>query len=195
MQISSTGTSRRPSGPTTVTIAPAAIIAGTLSAAGEALHMLPTIVARPWIWVEPISSTASTTPGHSFSTSGCSPSCAPLTAAPIRKPPSSAAIVAHARDVLDVDHEVGLDQAGAELHQKIGAARQHARHARSAGEQRLAASSDCGASYCIVFDFLPRRSHCGPGHRYLAFSLARRRLHVSRANGAPRDRRSLVYVG
>ena len=74
------------------TSAPAAISAGTLSAAGEALHMLPTMVARPWIWVEPISSTASTTPGHIFLTSGCSPSSAPLTAAPMRKPPCSALI-------------------------------------------------------------------------------------------------------
>ena len=84
--------SRAAPGPRTLTIAPAAIIAGTLSAAGEALHMLPTMVARPWIWVEPISSTASTTPGHSALTSACSPSSAPETAAPIRKPPPSAVI-------------------------------------------------------------------------------------------------------
>ena len=92
MHISSTGSSRRPLGPAIATIAPAAIIAGTLSAAGEALHRLPTIVARPWIWVEPIRSTASTTPGHILLTSGCSPSSAPVTAAPMRKPPFSAVI-------------------------------------------------------------------------------------------------------
>jgi hypothetical protein len=32
----------------------AATIAGTLSPAGEALQRLPPVVARPWIWVEPI---------------------------------------------------------------------------------------------------------------------------------------------
>ncbi len=36
--------------------ASAAIIAGTLSAAGEPLQRLPAMVARPWIWVEPIRS-------------------------------------------------------------------------------------------------------------------------------------------
>jgi hypothetical protein len=51
---------------------------------------LPPIVARPWIWVEPISSTASTTPGHACLSCACSPNSAPLTAAPMRKPPSSA---------------------------------------------------------------------------------------------------------
>jgi hypothetical protein len=41
------------------TTAPAAIIAGTLSAAGEALHKLPPAVARPLIWIEPIRPAAS----------------------------------------------------------------------------------------------------------------------------------------
>ena len=49
------------------TAASAAISAGTLSAAGEALHRLPAAVARPCTWVEPISSTASTTPAASIS--------------------------------------------------------------------------------------------------------------------------------
>jgi hypothetical protein len=40
------------------TTAPAAIIAGTLSAAGEALHKLPPAVARPF-WIEPIRPAAS----------------------------------------------------------------------------------------------------------------------------------------
>ena len=43
--------------------APAAI-AGTLSAAGDALHRLPTSVARPCIWSEPIKLAASTNPGQ-----------------------------------------------------------------------------------------------------------------------------------
>ena len=41
--------------------APAAINAGTLSAACEALHMLPPTVARPLTWMEPISFTPSVT--------------------------------------------------------------------------------------------------------------------------------------
>ena len=64
--------------------APAATSAGTLSAAGEALQRLPTKEARPWICVEPISSTASTTPGQSPDRLGCSPASAPETAEPIR---------------------------------------------------------------------------------------------------------------
>ena len=47
--ISSTGASRLPSGPAMTATARAAIIAGTLSAAGEALHRLPASEARPWI--------------------------------------------------------------------------------------------------------------------------------------------------
>ena len=84
---SSTGTSRRPLGPTMEAFAPAAISAGTLSAAGEPLHRLPPMVARPWIWVEPIRLAASTTPGHTDLSLACSLSSAPVTAAPMRKPP------------------------------------------------------------------------------------------------------------
>ena len=65
--------------------------AGTVSAAGEALQRLPPMEARPWIWVEPMSSAASTKPGHIAFNSGCSPSSAPLTAEPTRNPPSSGA--------------------------------------------------------------------------------------------------------
>ena len=60
----STGTSRCPLAPATTQVARAAISAGTLSAAGEALHRLPASEARPWIWVEPIRLAASTTPGQ-----------------------------------------------------------------------------------------------------------------------------------
>ena len=45
--IFSTATERRLAFPTTTAFAPAAIIAGTLSAAGDALQRLPTIVHRP----------------------------------------------------------------------------------------------------------------------------------------------------
>ena len=42
----------------------------------------------------------------------------------------------HLGDALDVDHELGLDQAGAQLHEQVGAAGQHARVAARRGEQR-----------------------------------------------------------
>ena len=89
---SSTGISRRPLGPTIEALALAAISAGTLSAAGEPLHRLPPMVARPWICVEPIRLAASTIPGHTDLSLGCSLSSAPVTAAPTRKPPASSLI-------------------------------------------------------------------------------------------------------
>ena len=75
---------RAPFGPATSQTAPAAISAGTLSAAGEPLQRLPPSEARPCIWVEPISSNASTTPGHAAFTVSSLPSVAPETAAPTR---------------------------------------------------------------------------------------------------------------
>ena len=56
-------TARSPRGPAIAQRAPTAISAGTVSAAGEALHRFPPTDARPWICVEPIRSTASTRPG------------------------------------------------------------------------------------------------------------------------------------
>ena len=47
MPIASTGASRRPDDPTMTHVARAAINAGTLSAAGEALQRLPAMEARP----------------------------------------------------------------------------------------------------------------------------------------------------
>ena len=93
------------------------------------------MVARPWIWVEPISSAASTTPGQSFLTAGM---LAELGAADRRADAKAAVLGAdlpQLGDPLHVDHEVGLDQAGAQLHQQVGAARQHPRLTRRAGEQ------------------------------------------------------------
>src|SRR6266566_3276796 len=89
---SSTGRSRLPSGPASVATAPAAMRAGTLSAAGEPLQRLPPSVARPCTWVEPMRFAASTTPGHTCFNRGCSLSSAPVTAAPIRQPPFSSVI-------------------------------------------------------------------------------------------------------
>src|ERR1700751_1058833 len=62
----STGSSRRPFGPWIVTIAPAAIIAGTLSPAGEPLQRLPPAEARPCTCLEPIRLTASSTHGQTL---------------------------------------------------------------------------------------------------------------------------------
>ena len=117
-------------------LAPAAISAGTLSAAGEALHRLPPMVARPWTWVEPISLAASTTPGQTDLSLGCSLSSAPVTAAPMRKPPPSSLIWRSLGDALDVDQQLGLEHVGPHLHQQIGAAGQHPRVASLLGEQR-----------------------------------------------------------
>src|SRR5438093_4499406 len=89
---SSTGRSRLLSGPASVATAPAAMRAGTLSAAGEPLQRLPPSVARPCTWVEPMRFAASTTPGHTCFNRGCSLSSAPVTAAPIRQPPFSSVI-------------------------------------------------------------------------------------------------------
>ena len=63
----------------------AQIIAGTLSAAGEALHRLPTSEARPWICCEPIRSTPSTIPGQAREKASCSLSMTPGVAPPITK--------------------------------------------------------------------------------------------------------------
>jgi hypothetical protein len=74
-------------------IAPAAMSAGTLSAAGEALHTLPPTVARPFTWIEPMSFTASATPGHALAKASCSTSSIALVAAPKRNAPSSVVTV------------------------------------------------------------------------------------------------------
>ena len=81
-----------PFGPASVATAPAAMSAGTLSAAGEPLQRLPPSVARPCTWVEPMRFAASTTPGHAFLRRACSLSSAPVTAAPMRQPPFSSVI-------------------------------------------------------------------------------------------------------
>ena len=90
----STGISRRPFGPCTVTMAPAATIAGTLSPAGEPLQRLPPADARPCTCLEPIRLTASSTPGQTLPKRGCSASAMPETAAPMRKPPSAVSSIA-----------------------------------------------------------------------------------------------------
>ena len=132
---SSTGRSRRPLGPTRVATAPAAISAGTLSAAGEPLQRLPPSVARPWTWVEPIRLAASTTPGHTCFRWGCSFSSAPVTAAPIRQPPFSSVTVRVSADPLDVDDQLGVDHVGAQLDEEIGPPGQHSRLALGSRQQ------------------------------------------------------------
>ena len=81
--ILSTGTSRRPFGPATARVARAAISAGTLSAAGDALQRLPASDARPCTWVEPIRLAASTTPGQACCKAWHSPITAPGVDAPM----------------------------------------------------------------------------------------------------------------
>ena len=133
---SSTGTSRRPLGPTIDALAPAAISAGTLSAAGEPLHRLPPMVARPWICVEPIRLAASTTPGQTDLSFGVLLELGAGDRGADAKAAGLLLDLAHLGDALDVDHQNRVDQVGAHLHQQIGAARQHPRIARFLGEQR-----------------------------------------------------------
>ena len=63
--MSAAGTVRVPLFDATTARAPFTIIAGTLSAAGDALHRLPPRLARLWIWWDPISAAASAMPGKS----------------------------------------------------------------------------------------------------------------------------------
>src|SRR5579875_2093483 len=81
--IASTGAVRRPLGPAMTQVARAAISAGTLSAAGEALHKLPASEARPWTCCEPIRSAPSTIPGQACSSAALPLSMTPGVAAPI----------------------------------------------------------------------------------------------------------------
>ena len=85
----STGAVRVPDGPTMVQVARAAISAGTLSAAGDALQRLPTSEQRPWICCEPIRSMPSTMPGQAAFSAAWASSITPGVAAPIWKPPPS----------------------------------------------------------------------------------------------------------
>ena len=130
----STGTSRCPLEPATTQVARAAISAGTLSAAGEALHRLPASDARPWIWVEPIRFAASTIPGQACRRRACSPITAPEVAAPMMKPPSCFADAEDTGDLLGVDDVRRLDPAGPQLNQQIGPAGQDLRGAGGSGE-------------------------------------------------------------
>ena len=132
---SSTATRRFPPGPTISALAPAAIMAGTLSAAGEALQRLPAMVAPPWTCVEPISWAASTTPGHSARSSACSPNSAQVTAAPIRHPRSPRSMRLIPGNPLDVDNQIGICAFGPDLHQEIGAPRLDAGSALRSSEQ------------------------------------------------------------
>jgi hypothetical protein len=133
-------------GPTIDAFAPAAISAGTLSAAGEPLHRLPPMVARPCICVEPIRLAASTMPATRLEL-GCSFSSAPVTAAPIAEAAGLLLDLTQLGDALDVDQQTWLDHVGPHLHQAGRSRRQHARSRRfPAASSATAWSSDLGAS-------------------------------------------------
>jgi len=99
-------------------VAPAATSAGTLSAAGDALHRLPPRLARPWICVEPISVAASTTPGQARANSMCSPITAQGVAAPITNPPDSTRIPVSSAMRFRSTIRSGTNAAGAHLHSR-----------------------------------------------------------------------------
>ena len=145
----STGISRRPFGPCTVTMAPAATMAGTLSPAGEPLQRLPPADARPCTCLEPIRLMASSTPGQTLPKRGwsCQHHAGDGGADP------EAAIGGfldrrHLGDFLDVDDHARLHDAGAHLHQKIGSAGQDARRASGRGKcANRFIKRMCGAKY------------------------------------------------
>ena len=136
--------------PTTTAIAPAAYSAGTLSAAGEALHRLPASEQRPWICVEPIRSSASTTPGHAL----FMPACASTIGARRRGADhEAAAFLADADDagnLLGVDDQFRLQPAGSHLHEKVGPSGKDLRQAGCAGQQfdGLIDRRGCGVIEC-----------------------------------------------
>ncbi len=107
-------------------MAPAAMRAGTLSAAGEELQRLPPRLARPCTWVEPMRLAASTTPGQALRRASCSPRTAPDVAAPMRKPPCSALISVMPGSFLMSMMSCGLCAPAAHLDQEVRAARQQA---------------------------------------------------------------------
>ena len=107
-------------------MAPAATSAGTLSAAGEALHRLPPAEARPWTWVEPIRLIASTTPGQVLRSFLCSPITAAGVAAPMRKPPPFSVMATISGIFLTSTMAPGVTRARLHLDQQVGAAGQDA---------------------------------------------------------------------
>ena len=130
----STGTSRCPFAPTTTQVARAAISAGTLSAAGDALQRLPASDARPCTWVEPIRLVASTTPGQACRSAS---HLADHGAGGRRTDDEAAVLLANAGDagdLLGVDDQLRLGSAGSQLNQQIGPAGQDLRNAGGSGE-------------------------------------------------------------
>ncbi len=134
--ICSTGTSRVPLPPMMRAIAPAAISGGTLSAAGEPLQRLPPIEARPRTWIEPISLTPSSTPGHALASAVVPHDLH----ARHRGADAEAAVLgrdlSQLGDLLDVDQERGLDQVGFHLNDDVGAAGKDFRRPGGARQQR-----------------------------------------------------------
>ena len=139
--------------------APSAI--GEESAAGPALQMLPPMLARPWICdaadergrIDRGPGGASRLPRpRRASTQGV--------AAPISSVPSAANAVRHQfRDVLDVEHLVAVLPALAQLHDDVGAARQH-RGALAVPSTAYASSSVRGARYVIASIHCPLSAIC-----------------------------------
>ena len=130
----STGTSRRPFAPATTQVARAAISAGTLSAAGDALQRLPASDARPCTWVEPIRLAASTTPGQACLQSFAFADHGAGRRGADHKGAISLANAGDTGDLLDIDDQVRLGSAGTELNQQIGPAGQDLRDAGGSGQ-------------------------------------------------------------
>jgi hypothetical protein len=79
------GTRREPFADASSTSASRASRFGSPSAAGEALHTLPTTVARAWIWAPPMASAAALRPSNSRGNLASTRSVQ-VVSAPIRQP-------------------------------------------------------------------------------------------------------------
>src|SRR4051794_2580942 len=89
---SSSGTVRSPARDAIVTEASCTSSAGTVSAAGDPLHALPTRLARLRMATEPTVSAASTSAGYRCRTTGCAASSPIVSVGPTRTPASPRAI-------------------------------------------------------------------------------------------------------
>ena len=155
--MSSTATWRVPLGPTTLATVPAATMAGTLSAAGEALHRLPAKVARPCTWVEPIRSIPSTIPGHTLLRLACSVISAPGTAAPMVKPASLSVMFWHsAMRLISTSRSGSIMSACRRTNKSVPPAKRRASPSQ-ASNAATASAQVVGARYCIVIDLLALR--------------------------------------
>ena len=146
---SSSGIRRVPSGPATTTTAPWTRSAGTVSAAGDALHTLPASVARLRICTEPTTAAASAKAGACRRTSGSAATSVMTVVAPItRLPPSPTRIPgASSGTRLTSTTRLGASEPSrSRITRSVPPARTRASGPRSAS-RATASASDAGRAY------------------------------------------------